>query len=298
MRLALPETEKDVLSRCSGLNRGPTVYETVALPLSYTGEKLERVGTYAIPAPGVNGIRGHAASFRPSRETLTAFEQPRFVFVNLVSVGSPTKNSGLGPVALMLAALSLTSTTGCSWIFVQPLPEDHRYRDEYQPCTSSVVAPVFDTLFTLTNLGSALYVASEDNVTNKGTAVTLGVGVAILWAASAAYGYSHTAECQEAHEFDERGYRPPPHLRAPPRYYQQPPPRIVAPPPPPPAQEDAPPSPGSAPPAPAVAPQQNDDDAPENHRPAPDPSWLEPQPPTKKQPAKPGERLDAPRFGG
>ena len=30
----------ETLSRCSGLNRGPTVYETVALPLSYTGEVL------------------------------------------------------------------------------------------------------------------------------------------------------------------------------------------------------------------------------------------------------------------
>ena len=42
-------------SRCSGLNRGPTVYETVALPLSYTGESEGPSGTYAIRPVLVNG---------------------------------------------------------------------------------------------------------------------------------------------------------------------------------------------------------------------------------------------------
>jgi hypothetical protein len=181
----------------------------------------------------------------------------------------------LGPLTLGLVAL--LSTSGCSWIFVQPLPPDHGY--DYQPCTSSRVAPVVDTIFTLTNLASALYVASENNVTNKGTAVTLGLGVGLLWALSAGYGYSHTAECEEAHELDERGYRPLPHLRAPPRYYPQPPPRVV----------DPAAAPAAAPPQ-GGAPQQGDDDDPSDHR-APPPS---PAP----APKKPPERLDAPRFGG
>jgi hypothetical protein len=139
--------------------------------------------------------------------------------------GTVTAPRRLGPLTLGLVAL--LSTSGCSWIFVQPLPPDHG--DDYRPCTSSRVAPVVDTILTLTNLASALYVASENNVTNKDAAVTLGIGVGILWALSAGYGYSHTAECEEAHELDEHGYRPPPNLRAPPRYYPQPPPRVVDP---------------------------------------------------------------------
>lgn len=162
---------------------------------------------------------------------------------------------------------------------MQPLPPEHGY--DYQPCTSSLVAPVIDTIFTITNVVSALYVGTRDNVTNKGTSVTVGIGVATLWALSAGYGYSHTAECEEAHDFDERGYHPPPHLRAPPRYYPQPPPRVVAPPgspgswaPPadpaaapaaPPPAVDAAAAPAAPTPA-APAPQQQDDDDPNARR--------------------------------
>jgi hypothetical protein len=184
-----------------------------------------------------------------------------------------------GSWRIALAILALSSTAGCSWIFVQPLPPEHGY--DYQPCTSSRVAPVIDTLFAITNVVSALYVGTRDNVTNKGTSVTLGISVATLWALSAGYGYSHTAECDEAHEFDERGYHAPPHLRAPSQYYPQPPPRLVAPPgspgswapPADPAAAPAAPPPAadpaatpSAPPPAAPAPQQQDDDDPNARR--------------------------------
>jgi hypothetical protein len=198
----------------------------------------------------------------------------------------------LGPLTLGIVALA--GTSGCSWIFVQPLPAEHGYRDGYQSCTTSRVAPAFDTIFTLTNLASALYVASENNVSNKGEAVTLGVSVAVIWALSAGYGFSHTAECEAAQEDAEGGYRPPPHLRAPPRYYPQPPPRVVAPPPPTAPQEATPPSQDAAPSPRQVAPQQKDDDDPGTHS-SPEPSSTSPSPRTPK---KPGERLDAPRFGG
>jgi hypothetical protein len=183
-----------------------------------------------------------------------------------------TMSRHLGPLTLGLVAL--LSTSGCSWIFVQPLPpEDHSYG--YQPCTSSRLPPVIDTIFALTNVASAFYVGTRDNVANKGVSVTFGIGVATLWTVSAVYGYSHTAECEEAHEVDEHGYLPPPHLRAPPRYYPQPPPRMV----------DPAAAPAAAPPAPGAAPPQGDDDDPSNRRPPP-------------APKKPPERLDAPRFGG
>jgi hypothetical protein len=185
-----------------------------------------------------------------------------------------------------LALLSLSSTVGCSWIFVQPLPPEHGY--DYQPCTSSRVAPVIDTILTITNIASALYVGTRDNVTNKGESVTLGIGAATMWALSAGYGYSHTAECEEAHELDEHGYHAPPYLRAPPRYYPQPPPQVGAPPgsagswapsadpaavpaAPPPADPSAAPAvprqaPAAGPPPAPAAPQQQDDDDPNSAR--------------------------------
>lgn len=43
-----------------------------------------------------------------------------------------------------------------------------------------------------------MYVATSDDATNKGSAVGLGLVVAAIWASSAYYGYSHTAECKEA----------------------------------------------------------------------------------------------------
>jgi hypothetical protein len=155
--------------------------------------------------------------------------------------------------ALGLAALSMTS--GCSWIFVQPLRED-RGRGEYIDCTTNRAAPVLDTIFTLTNIASVIYVAGQNNVTNKPSAVTLGLSVAALWALSAGYGYSHTSECEDAQERGGGSHYPPPHVRPRPQYYPQPPPQVYVPPP-----AGAPPA-DSPPPAPGAAPQQQDNDEP------------------------------------
>ncbi|HVZ87097.1 MAG TPA: hypothetical protein VHG72_09010 [Polyangia bacterium] len=162
------------------------------------------------------------------------------------------------------------STSGCSWIFVEPLPADDP--SDYAHCTTSRAAPVIDTIFTSTNLLSALYVAGEDNVKNKGPAISLGLGVAALWLASAIYGYSKTNECEAArveganeplYRHHHRGYVP-----GPPVYY--------------------PPPPGP-PPAPSQAP---DDDGP-GAVPQTAPPAAGPQPPPE-----PASRPDAPRFGG
>jgi hypothetical protein len=103
---------------------------------------------------------------------------------------------------LVLAGLFLAP--GCSWIFTQPL-SGVRFGDPDSPsdprvlnCSTNLAPPVFDTVFTLTNLASAIYVATDDNATNQGTAVGLGLAVAALWASSAYYGYFHTSECKEA----------------------------------------------------------------------------------------------------
>jgi hypothetical protein len=99
----------------------------------------------------------------------------------------------------LLLVVVLLLLPGCSWIFVDRLPENHGSRREYD-CTTNRTAPVVDTILTATNLGSSLYVAGQDNVKNKEAAVTLGLAVAVAWASSAVYGYRATSECREAKE--------------------------------------------------------------------------------------------------
>jgi len=102
-------------------------------------------------------------------------------------------------LAFFLAMLLPTSSSlsGCSWIFVQPLPPRYE-RGDPTNCTTNRAAPVIDTILTLTNVGSAVYVAGEDNVANKNTAVTLGLLVGAMWFSSAIYGYGKTSECEDA----------------------------------------------------------------------------------------------------
>jgi hypothetical protein len=114
------------------------------------------------------------------------------------------------PLLVLLPVLASSSLSGCSWLFVQPLPANYE-RGEPTNCTTSRAAPVVDTLLTLTNVGSAVYVAGQDNVTNKGTAVTAGLLVGALWFSSAIYGYSKTSDCAAAMEDDA----PPPRYRRP-----------------------------------------------------------------------------------
>jgi hypothetical protein len=134
-------------------------------------------------------------------------------------------------MALFLAGV--TATSGCSWLFVQPPPKGYDGRGPVH-CTTSRVAPAFDTIFTGTNIASAIYVAGQDNAQNKEGAVIFGLGVAGLWLASAIYGYSNTAECEEAMA-GGGGYSYPPPRRAPPARRAAP----VAPPPPPAAASPA-----------------------------------------------------------
>ena len=174
------------------------------------------------------------------------------------------------PLALLVAIVGAGS--GCSWVFVQPLRDRYEYeRGDFPVCTSSQLAPIVDTLFTLTNVGSAIYVAGEDNVTNKGTAVTAGLLVGAVWLSSAIYGYSKTSDCREAKE--EADYRPRRLMRP-----RAPPPPVGYPLPPPAPQPSVTPSPASPG-------QQEDDDDPGHPRPP------KPSPP-------PSQKPDAPRFGG
>jgi hypothetical protein len=151
------------------------------------------------------------------------------------------------------------------------------------------VAPVLDTLFVGTNLASVLYVAGQDNATNKGQAIGLGLSVASLWLASAVYGYTKTSEC--AAWVEENRYVPPPPRRrmAPPRPYA--PPFAPAPAPPP---SDWNPPPSAAAQAPATAPTAPAQGVPGAGRPAVQPVPPAPPAPPAAPPARQQEDTDTP----
>jgi hypothetical protein len=191
----------------------------------------------------------------------------------------------LPQLALVTSLACLLTQPGCSWLFTTPPPKDFD-RHTYLECTTNRVPPVLDTIFTITNVASAIYVAGQENVQNKGSAVGLGLSVATLWMLSAVYGYSGTSACEEAQaSYGGRGaYRPLP--RPAPRLnpgVQQVAPGPPAPPPPAPAPTPAAAAPEGAEGAPPVAPtrpaaaptgtQQVDDDDPDAvRRPRPQPS--------------------------
>jgi hypothetical protein len=155
------------------------------------------------------------------------------------------------------ALVALSMCSGCSFIFVQPPKDDDFHARGTRNCTTTPVAPVIDSLFTLTNLLSAFYVANEDNVTNKGTAVGVGLGVAAFWLSSAIYGYYNTSQCAELAREDDAGpYHRPVHFQHT-GYVPPPPSRPVVSAP---AEEAAPASATAAPPR--VQQQQDDDDEP------------------------------------
>ncbi len=177
----------------------------------------------------------------------------------------------LGFPFLMACVATTLPLAGCSFIFIQPPHEDDGYR-RVTTCTTSPVAPIIDTIFTLTNFGSAAYVASENNVTNKGTAVAAGLAVGALWLSSAIYGYYNTNRCSELQTGDdERPYRGPVHTTGSGWGGPVAPRRAPPPPAPPPAPAEVAPAPPAAAAAPAevapspqtpVVPQQPDDDDP------------------------------------
>ena len=161
---------------------------------------------------------------------------------------------------LQIALVCVMPLSGCSLLFTKPPPKNYDGRG-YLDCTTSRVPPALDTIFTLTNVGSAIYVAGQDNVQNKGSSVALGLGVAALWMMSAIYGYSGTSACEEAQQSVGYGSRYPP---------PRPAPRRVAPPPPRPAPVA--PAPQAAPaPAPGSGPDGGTEGpfvVPDNPRPA------------------------------
>lgn len=98
---------------------------------------------------------------------------------------------------------ALIAAPGCSYAFVQEAPATHR-RLRHFDCTSSRLPPVLDTagagVFVIGAVSSA--VSPDSGSDSEDTLLAVGVGLALTaaFALSAAYGYAHTAQCDEAQQ--------------------------------------------------------------------------------------------------
>jgi hypothetical protein len=119
------------------------------------------------------------------------------------------------PKRIRVVALLLCCTCGCSWITVNRPPTGPVAKDERLDCTTSVAAPVADTVIgsaalvtggTGVGVGIAALAAPCDATTcwiTEPVAITYAaigavlLGLAVAEAFSAAYGFSRTAECRD-----------------------------------------------------------------------------------------------------
>jgi hypothetical protein len=188
---------------------------------------------------------------------------------------------------IVTGLLALSMCGGCSYIFVQPPKDDDLHARGVLTCTTTPIAPVVDSVFTLTNLLSVFYVANENNVTDKGTPMAAGLAVAAIWLSSAIYGYYNTSQCADLAREDDPG----PYHR--PVHYQH---AVFRPPPAPPPVVPAPAGePEAAPSHPSVQQQEDDDDAP---RPRQQPDDNDPAMGSGRRHPSASPRLDlTPRFG-
>jgi hypothetical protein len=107
-----------------------------------------------------------------------------------------------GVVAISLMSLLLVD--GCSFIFVEKVPDGWQRRPFPPDCTASVAPPVIDTVFGVGDL--LAYVGTPDSETDIATGETKNnkdlkyayLGFGALYAASAIYGYQNTGSCRSA----------------------------------------------------------------------------------------------------
>lgn len=108
--------------------------------------------------------------------------------------------------AVFAAIVSLLP--GCSFLFTQSVPDNYEDGPNV-PCSTNQAPPVLDTIFTLTNAVSLIYVAAQENVPDKGGRMLLGLSTAAMWALSANYGYTHTHRCEVVQRnHDDSHYQP------------------------------------------------------------------------------------------
>jgi hypothetical protein len=156
---------------------------------------------------------------------------------------------------LILVCLVATVNLGCSFVFSEGPPVDHRQMP-YFDCSSNYGVPVADGLFALIGATGAAATlgkskqeyADQNNGGHRNAAAGVDIGLAVITAVSAAYGVVQATRCAHAKaELQARILGPFPGLHP-----NLPPPRL-----PPPTATPAPPAapPAAAPPgAPITAP--------------------------------------------
>jgi hypothetical protein len=105
----------------------------------------------------------------------------------------------LGSVAVAILA---TAGAGCSFLFVNGPPAEHR-KMSFFGCTSSNTIPTLDAVFGTAALVDAVAAGAGSSTfgssvgTRRAEAITFGAE-ALLLGASSAYGYQKTSECRKA----------------------------------------------------------------------------------------------------
>jgi hypothetical protein len=186
------------------------------------------------------------------------------------------------PTLLAVCAALLSVGAGCSFVFVDGPPANHR-KLPYFNCTTSNTLPIVDLAVGGLLAASTVSSYQDGSSTSSGemTAIAVAVGEAALFGASAIYGFNKTSSCREAHT--ELMARLPPSAPFAPAYAAPPQPAydpwlhpspgaFAAPPQSPPAPPPIPgPQPAPVPPpapAPAAKPPAADSESP---KPAPKP---------------------------
>jgi hypothetical protein len=107
-------------------------------------------------------------------------------------------------LAIFLSMLLPTSgaLSGCSWIFVKPLPPHYRPGDRTD-CTINQTAPTLDILVGLGNLWFGAYLLEQDKFKGIGATVFVDFVAASVWISSAIYGSRATSACAEARADDD-----------------------------------------------------------------------------------------------
>jgi hypothetical protein len=176
--------------------------------------------------------------------------------------------------AVLLQALILSSaasSSGCSWLFVEPVSKPHIAGD-YANCTGNAAAPIVDTALAVGNAAAAIVLYGRHSAGTTGGAIGAGVTSGV-WFSSALYGYSKTSECRDGNdqaESDEERRAPRGILRTP----APPPPPLYSPAP----RKGAPLI--TTPPSTPTRPRQEDDDDEPNERRGPRPPAEQPNVPT------------------
>ena len=99
----------------------------------------------------------------------------------------------------MLLAL-VCALSGCSFAFVHGPPANHRQMPFFD-CTTSNVLPALDGLLGLVTAGETIDSATSPSSTlstSPKTAIAIVAAEAVLFAASAAYGFKKTSDCRDA----------------------------------------------------------------------------------------------------